>query len=193
MTLAVVHVFDQVVARFVAAAAPGPAVPQVFGWRERPKHPKAPNVGTARRIVWVPGDDTSGDLGEVAPARAPGGDPRPLATLQELVTVYLEASDLGSAATAESERAQYIACRDLYDAWHAALYNVARGAFVIVRSSWVITQTERRHGSAIRVLVAIGAVLPDAVRSESITDLLGATWEAEELDHSETGSVERVP
>lgn len=191
---AVTSIFDAVSTHFVdlAAAAdpPAVAVPNVFGWRERAKKLASPVTGTARRIVWIPGDDSGrelSDLGEVGPPRFPGREPRSLATLHELVTVYIEASDL---ASPEDERAQYVAARALYDEWHRALYRAARTTYAIVSEGWVTTQKERRHGAAIRVLLSIEAMLPDATRGEAVVGLDRAEWVATELDHSETGSAE---
>lgn len=193
LVLALPKLFEDVVATFAAAAGPATPVPQVFGWRERAKHPTGPNAGMARRIVWVPGDDSNGNVGELGSAREPGRLPRPLATLHELVTVYLEAADLSSPSAAENELAQYAAARTLFNTWYAAVYGAARGTFGIVGTSWVVTQNERRHGAALRVLLAIDAMVPDETTAEAVTDLVGATWALSELDHTENGSAEPGP
>lgn len=164
--LAVEHVFDSVVARFASDAAaedpPATPVPQSFGWREPFKR-----TGTTR-IVWVPGDDSSSDLGAILPAREPGREPRrPLATLAELVTVYVEAVDLSDA---ENERAQYRAARRLFDAWFRAVYLAARGAFSIRSSRWVDDKNLRRYGAALRTVIAIDAMIPDEALESTGTD-----------------------
>ncbi|AKF06076.1 hypothetical protein [Sandaracinus amylolyticus] len=156
-TLALEYLYDSVVARFAADAAaedpPGTPPGQSFGWREPPKRDAAP------RITWVPGDDASGDLGAYDAARNPGANPRALATLHELVTVYVEASDPTSP---ENERAQYRATRLLYDAWLRAVYLAARGMFEIRVQRWMNERSTRRHGAAIRVVLSIEAMVPDA-------------------------------
>lgn len=194
---AITNVFDAVAAHFVAVAAaaggdpPRVPVPVVFGWRQRSKKPTrattAENAGTARRIVWCPGDDSNGDLGELGPPRFPGREPRSLGTLNELVTVYLEANDLSAP---EDERAQYVAARELYDEWMRAMYAAARTTFAIVREGWVIEQNERRAGAAIRIVMTLEAMLPATQRGEAVVGLNRAEWVATELDHSETGSAE---
>lgn len=199
--LAVPHLFDAVVALAQSeadaalvppAVAPAPVVPQVFGWREIGKHPTGANVGTARRIVWVPGDDENGDLGELGPPKQPGRNPRPLATLAELVTVYLEAMDLGSAVIAWNERAQYQACRELYDAWYRWVHLSAAGTFEIISSGWVTTQKEVRAGTAIRVVLAVQAVVPDRVLA-TIGVGARAVWTLEVSGNTESGSTTDAP
>lgn len=185
--LAVPRLFDAVVA--LAATESDPSVPQVFGWRELAKHPIGPSAGTARRIVWVPGDDASGAMGDLGPARQPGRNPRPLATLHELVTVYLETVDLGAP---ENERTQYQACRELYDAWYRWVHLSAPGTFEIVSSGWVTTQKERRFGTAIRVVLAVQAMVADSTLSTIGTDAR-AEWTLEVSGNTETGSTTDAP
>jgi hypothetical protein len=177
--LALPDLFDAVKARMDAdaAAAAIAAVPQVFGWREPAKRP-----GKSLRIVWVPGDDKSGELGEVAPARNPGRNPRPLATLRERFTVYIEAHD---ASAAEVERSQYQAARELFDAWLRAVHLAAHGTYVLEKPSWVINKKERRYGAAIRVLGTIEAMVPDEELAIAPVDVV-AEIDVELLDHTET-------
>lgn len=174
VVLALPRLYDAVVATFAADAAPGEAIPQAFGWRE-------PSRRGALRIVWVPGDDASGDLGELGAARSPGRDPRPLATVRELATVYLEAAD---SSAPENERAQYVAARLLFDAWLRAVYLAARGTFVVLSSAWVIDKKERRYGATIRVVLAIEAMVPDA--PSTLAEYLRAEIETSLLDVDET-------
>lgn len=156
-TLALEKLYDDVVARFVADAAeedpPGTPPAQAFGWRS-PAH----RAGTMPRIVWVPGDDASGDLGAFLPARNPGRNPRPLQTLGELVTVYIEAVDL---TDPENERAQYRAARLLFDAWLRAVYLAARGTYAIRSQRWLDDRATRRYGATIRVVLVLEAMVPD--------------------------------
>lgn len=157
VVLALPKLYDDVVARMDADAAaqdpPIEPVPQSFGWREPTKR-----SGSSLRIVWVPGDDRTGELGEVAPARNPGRNPRPLATLRELFTVYIEAHD---PSAPEIERTQYQAARELLDAWIRAVHLASFGTYELSKPSWVIDKKERRFGATIRVLGTIEAMVPD--------------------------------
>lgn len=138
--------------------------PHRFGWRERSKHEGA------RRIVWEPGDD--GDVGELVAARNPGRNPRPLWTLDELVTVYLEAVDQTDAATSENERAQYVAARLLFDLWARAVYQVAHGTIEIRKIGWLDTQNIRRYGATLRVVLSVQAEIPDALQTTASTNTI---------------------
>ncbi len=157
-TLALPHLFDNVVAQFASDAAaevpPTTPVPNVFGWRK-----PAEQSNTSQRVVWVPGDDESGDLGDVGSAKFPGRNARSLATIGELCTVYLEAVDL---TAPDDELAQYNAARFLFDAWYRAVYLAARGTFAIARARWMNDRATRRRGATIRVLCRIDAMVPDA-------------------------------
>jgi len=148
-TLAIPHMFDAVAARF---ALEGTEVPMVFGWRTPAQRP-----ATLPRIAWVPGDD--GKVGTIAPVRQPGRNPRPLATLVELVTIYCEAAD---ASAHTNERAQYIAARLLFDALYRAIYLAARGTFALVDLRWVDERKELRYGATLRALFSVEAMIPDA-------------------------------
>lgn len=177
VVLALPHLYDAVVARF---AAEGTSVPNVFGWREPTKRSQ-----TARRIVWVPGDDKTGELGELGAAKFPGRDPRPLATLDELFTVYLSAQD---PTAPETERAQYQIARELFDAWWRAVHLAAHGTVVLRKSSWVIERKERRFGATIRALCSIQAMVPDAVADFAPLET-GAEIATSELDVTETTKI----
>lgn len=163
MTLALDHLYDAVTARFTAEFASPPL--QVFGWREPAKR-----AGAMPRIVWVPGDDESGDLGTWLPARNPGRNPRPLATIGELVTVYFEAVDL---TAPEDERAQYRAARLLYDAWLRAVYLAAHGTFVVVAHRWEKERSTRRYGATIRAVLSIQSMVPDVIQASFDTSVRG--------------------
>lgn len=134
---------------------PNPVSDQAFGWSE-PSH-RAGGL----RIVWVPGDDeANGNLGELAPARNSTEDEelRSLATLRELVTVYLEARD----ATDPSELAQYTAGRLLYDAFLRAVHVHGYGTYEVISQRWDRPTLVSASGATIRVLLAIEAKVPDA-------------------------------
>jgi hypothetical protein len=174
VVLALPRLYDGVVAQF---ASEGLAVPNTFGWRAR-----AQRSGAAKRIVWIPGDDENGDMGEVGPAKQPGRNPRPLATLLELFTVYVEAQD---ETAPETERTQYQAARELFDAWYRAAFLVAGMTLVVQRSGWVINKKERRFGAAIRALCTIEAMIPDAEEGVAPTDT-GAAIATSEFAVTET-------
>jgi hypothetical protein len=149
---ALTKLFDDVVARF---AADGTSYPNKFGWREPDKREPA-----APRIVWVPGDDASDSIGEMRAARSPGRNPeRPLATLGELVTVYLEGVD---PTEPENERKQYAAARTVLDAWYRAVYLAAHGTFAVKSANWVTDKKVRRHGATIRIVLDLDAMIPDS-------------------------------
>lgn len=183
IVLAVPKLFDDVVARFALDAAmqvpPTMPVPNVFGWREPARR------GVSLRVVWVPGNDANGDLGELGAARNPGRNPRPLATLDELVTVYLEAFSGATAAIAENERAQYQAARELFNAWWRAVYLAARGTVALVSANWVIDKNERRFGATIRALVSVQAPVLDKPSTIAPVDAR-AEIDLSELDVTET-------
>jgi hypothetical protein len=172
MTLALEKLYADVTARFAAEGTP--AV-NVFGWRQ----PALQQVHVAR-ISWVPGDAT-GSVGRVGPARNPGRDPRPLATLREYFTVTIATSD---PTAPEDEMKQYIATRLLRDAWHRAVYLAAHGTFTIESERWMTDRKERRYGAALRVLCTIEAMVPD-IAPESMPISVGGVLDINELDVTE--------
>lgn len=190
VVFALEDLFDRVKARMDADSAaeepPATPVPHDFGWREPAKHAR-----TTHRIVWVPGDDKSGELGEVAPARNPGGNPRSLATLRELFTVYLVAQD---PAAAEDERAQYHETRLLYDAWLRAVHLEAHGTYALQKPAWIIDKKERRHGAAIRVLGTIEAMVPDTSHAEElvVAEITVSELDVDEVIEAPTSAVVRA-
>lgn len=158
--LALLILFDAVVARFAAEVPvtdpPTVPVPNVFGSR-RPSE----QMRTAARIAWVPGNDQGGDLGALTSAQRPGRDPRPLATLAELATVYVEAYDITAPS---SERAQYEATRLLFDAWWRAVHLAAHsriGRVVAVSARWQNDRKVAQRGACIRVVIQVDAMIPD--------------------------------
>lgn len=178
--LALPKLLDDVTARF---AAEGTLVPMKFGWRESAKHKT-----TVSRIVWKPGDP-SGKAGALGPARQPGRNPRPLATLAELFTVRIEAVDV---TDPELERAQYQAARELFDAWWRAVYLAARGTVEVVSISWDESKNERRYGAALVVVCSIDAMIPDEPAAIAPADTR-AVIEVEELDHEESWETAPAP
>lgn len=156
--LAIEHLLRGVAEQF---EADGAEVPQLFGWRKPPTR-----LEPGQRVIWVPGDDESGDLGELAPARHPGRNPRPLATLRELFTVYLCAYD---PTQPESEAAQYRAARLLWSSWYRAIHRTAYGTFRIQRARWFGDNHLRRNGATIRVLLTLEAAI-----TENLQDVLEA-------------------
>lgn len=181
-SLALPILFDAVIARFAADAAAGDPplapVPNVFGWREPAKLRRA-----SHRIVWVPGDDATGAAAaEIGPARQPGRNPRPLATVYELATVYVEALDVNAP---EDERAQYEAARELFDLWWRAVHLAAYGTVTLRALAWVNATKERRAGAALRAVLAIEAPVVDLPAAIAPADT-SALIEVEILDHAET-------
>lgn len=168
ITTALEHVYNAVVARF---ASEGTAAVNVFGWREPSRQPAALASPIPRgRIVWTPGG-ASGSLGALKSARNPGRDPRPLATLGELVTCTISAADM---AAPEDELAQYRITRLLYDAWFRAIYKAFHGQFAISDQTWIEDANERRRGAAIRVVVELDAMIADLPATFAPVDTIAA-------------------
>jgi hypothetical protein len=175
-TLALEQVFDAVVSRF---AGEGTNADNYFGWR-------APAQQKLRdRLVWIPGDP-GGRAGKDAPPRNPGRNPRPIGTFQELCTIEISASD---ATDPENERLQWKATRLLRDAWHRAVYLAAHGTFQILDESWILTQKERRFGTALRVLLSIESMIPDAPLLSAPVNTV-AVIEVDDLNVAETDTIE---
>jgi hypothetical protein len=141
---------------FVRWVALGPALPKfAFGTREPPKR------GDTLRICVVPGDD-AGDAGEVSAARNPGRSPtRPLATLNELFTLWVEAFD-DTLGEAEDELSQWKATRLLWDGAIRVIYKSAHGTFEVVSTEHMTERSTRRHHWTMRSVVSIQAMVPDA-------------------------------
>lgn len=153
-TLALPKLYAGVQAVFTAE---GTTAALSFGWREPSKQINQ-GAGRANRIVFVPGDP-GGALGKNGPARYPGRNPKPLATLAELFTVYVWAYD---PSFPENELVQYKAARFLYDAWYRAAYHAARGTFAVSSAKWNIEKNERRFGAEIEAVCTIDAMIPDS-------------------------------
>ena len=178
IVLALTHLFDAVEARFLVE---GTDAPNVFGWRT-----PAQRSATPRRIAWVPGAE--GEIGRLMGARSPGGagaGARPIALLRELFTVYIEAQD---AAASESERTQYQAARELFDAWWRAVYLAAHGTVTLESVRWSDSKLERRYGASIIAVCAIDAVIPDAPYTIAPSES-GAQITTSVLDETETTQI----
>jgi hypothetical protein len=146
--LALNKLYDDVEAQLTAD---GTAVTCYFGWREKERQ------RTGDRLIWEPGD-SSDSAGRLVAARKPGRTPRPLATLEELCTVYVVATD---ETDKENQRAQYTAARLLYDAFVRALYLAGYGTVSLVSSTWELDRKIRQRGAAIRVVLSVDAMIPD--------------------------------
>ena len=180
--LALPRLYDAVVARFAAEAAVGvDPVPNLFGWRT-----SAQKLITGNRICWIPGDP-NGELGQVKAARNPGRNPRSLATIDELFTVEVIASD-ADPTKRENERIQYQAARVLYDAWYRAIHLAASGTFTIQSLDWITDKKERRFGAGIRAVCTIEAMLPDKVFTSAPVDT-SAVIDTELLDVTEQDEI----
>lgn len=166
-------------------AIAGVPVPNLFGW----KKPEQQQIrGT--RIVWVPGDDENGDAGDYAAARnGSGKNPRSLAALGELFTVYLVAQDKSEP---ELELAQYNAARALHDAWFRALHLAYFGTFKLGKPRWYGEAKERRAGACLRVLGTVNAPIPDAI-SESVPADAHAEVDVDDLDRTESFTTDEAP
>lgn len=178
---ALTELFDKVVAQFTADVT---GVPNSFGWRALNKQ-----ASTSARIVWVPGDTVSNDAGRITPAEKKHSLTRSLGTLEEVCTVSIHARD---AALPESERAQYLQCRTLFDAWFRAVRKAAVGHVQVKSLKWVrsASDSERRYGVALRVVLTIDAGIPDVpLGSEFNGDLApgdtGVELDVSLLDHTE--------
>ena len=166
-TFALEKLYNNVVTQF---ASDGTVVPNLFGWREKRKHIVSngalQGAATAQpstpgnRIIWVPGNEEGdGDAGKHSgPSKNPGTNPRSLATLGEVFTVYIQGSD---PRTPANELAQYRAVRFLYDAWFRAVYLAAYGTFSIQTVKWDRSKTERQHGAMMIAVCTVEAMIPD--------------------------------
>jgi len=167
-TLALEQLFEDVSHRFEDE---GTEVPNVFGWRK-----PAERGGQQNRIVWVPGDP-SGSAGDLVGARQPGRNPRPIATLMETFTVYLEARDVVN-QDLQNELYQYKAARLLFDAWFRAVYlsSTGRNLVTVKSASWMVDRKVRPHGATLRVVCDIQSMIPDAAYvAAEVTDAVVTT------------------
>lgn len=145
--------YDAVVADMQAA---GWTCAFAFGQREPQKHINATS-GMYRRVVFSPGDD-SGRVGNEAPARFVGSNPKPLYALDEYAQVYCWAKD---ASVGAGDREDYVAARALYSAVRAAIARAARSNANCESPRWVIDTRERRFGYEISFAVRFGTTVHD--------------------------------
>jgi len=143
--------------------ADGTTANVVFGWREVAKQINQ-GTGRANRVVFEPGDSLA--LGDIGGANQPGRNPRPIATLSELSTVYVWAVD---ATAPNDELKQYTAARLLFDAVVRAIHNCAAGhatlgariGYRITKPRWVRDNPERTFGAEIAFTLAVDSMIPD--------------------------------
>lgn len=174
--LAVDVLFDGVVAQFEADRT---NVPNLFGWKK-----PAEQIVNGNRVIWVPGDDGS-NVGQILPPKSPASDgvrPRWLATLEELFTIVIVASD---PAHLEDERAQYRAVRYLYDAWFRAAHLTLHANFRIVSNKWNTSKKVLPHGAELRTVIAVRSMIPDTVPAVLPVDAV-AVIDVHQLDLTET-------
>jgi hypothetical protein len=174
---------------FISDFAPAPCpVKFNFGWREADRQDNQ-GAAVANRIVFVPGDD-GGGAGKDAAAKWPGTEPRPLATLLELFTVYLWAFDgsldANGVTLAENELAQYTACRLLFDAFRRAAYLTARQTFVIQSANWVVDKKARRLGAEMKLTCQIEGRVPDTSSASVLVSPIESTTTVQSADVTES-------
>lgn len=151
-TLALLAIVDSVAARFEAESTTASVV---FGKREPAKQI---NKGIGGRVCFVPWP--KGKAGKFSSPRAPGRNPRPLATLLEACAVYVQGWDAGP-TNANDERAQYAACRLLFDATVRAIYLAAPGTVEFLEAEELGEAVERHFGRELRFDFTVQAMIPD--------------------------------
>jgi hypothetical protein len=157
----------------------------LFGWR-------VPSQHTVKdRIVWVPGNAQSGDLGQANAPKWPGRNPRPLASMDELFTVFITGKT--TPEKMDDEEAQYRATRLLFDAWFRAVYRSAHGTFELKNASWVINRKERRNGAVIRVLLSLEAKVSDHAHDEAAPNTVGGEFTMKIKETNDSPVVIPVP
>lgn len=149
----------------------------VFGWREVAKQINQ-GTGRANRVVFEPGDSLA--LGDITAANQPGRNPRPIATLGELATVYVWAVD---STAPNDELKQYTAARLLFDAVVRAIHLCAVGhstvadriGYRITKPRWVRDNPERAFGAEIAFTLALDAMIPDEPWTEPTAGTIDAS------------------
>lgn len=171
--LALPVVFQNVVERFALEAA---NVKVVFGWKEPPKQVNQ-GIGRAARVCFVPGEGES--MGSYVRARAPGRNPRSLATLLETCTVFCWAYNGLNKATANDELAQYTAARLLHDAVVRAIELAMRKKQIanlsiapFTKPRWVRPGADRALGCELAFVLTLECNIPDEIPAD-----LGGTEE----------------
>lgn len=154
-----------------------------FGWREPTKQSNQ-GVGTARRIVFVPGDGEK--LGGYRAAQKPGRNPTPLATLDEVFAIYVWGYDT---LAPNDEVAQYTAARLLHDATVRAIIKACTRvgtSFTLSDPKWIRTKTERVHGAELKFLLTLDAMIPDETLQEVTTGGAIGSYLNDTLDGTDT-------
>jgi len=152
--LALLQLYDGVVAQFTAD---GTAATSSFGWKE----PDRQRFANVRRVIWVPGDDSSTDrfrAGQVRPPRDLEHFPRHLANFDELCTVYCSAADVTALTV---ERSQYVDAILIFHAFYRACYLCYNGRFNFREVHWATEKKERSFGVSIRVILEVYGAIPD--------------------------------
>ncbi len=157
--LALDHLYERIVAETAERLDPVPVC--VFGWREAPKQVNQ-GAGGANRVVLEPG--SNGKVGDYAPAKLPGRNPNPLATLVELATLFLWGFD-GTDPT--DARLQYIAARRLHDVVIPICIRTFRGRWKASGPEWLKPEAARPYGAEMKVLFAVEAMVPDDLVPEA--------------------------
>lgn len=158
-------------------AADGTTANVVFGWREVAKQINQ-GTGRANRVVFEPGDNLA--LGDIRGANQPGRNPRPIATLGELCTVYVWAFD---SSAPSSEIVQYTAARLLFDAVVRAIHLSAVGhstvaariGYSISKPRWIRDNPERAFGAEIAFTLSVDAMIPDEPWTEPTAGTIDAS------------------
>ena len=145
------ELFDSVKAR-LETDSPGTVV--AFGAREVGKQINQ-GTGRANRVVFVPDDD--GGLGDYAPPRSPGGNPRVIWELTNSGRVYVWAYD---GTGPEDERKQFDACIRLHNSVVRSIQRFASGKYKLRRPRNTSAVVERRFGYEIVFVVEICQPVP---------------------------------
>lgn len=179
MTFALQHLVSGVTTALKAdgVKVDGLPVAVLFGWNER-----ANKLTRGGRVVFVPGDDATKEAGQYVAPQTIGDAPRKLAQLDELFTLYVEATD---SRKLEDDPTQYAAVRCLHDSVFAAMYATAFGTFQLSKPQWYGDQNERRAGATMRIVGKVQAPIFEAAHDEVPADT-SFSVPTTELDVTET-------
>lgn len=150
-----------------------PGVQFRFGKRA----PAQQNTTSYALLDWVPGDP-AGTAGKDLPARDLSQNPRNVADLDELFTVYMRAYDATALVSSEDYAIkQYTVTRLLYDDWRAAVYRAAFGTVWIDGLRWNFEKVEFALGAQLIATCRIRVPIPDdpAVEVSPVGALLTLT------------------
>jgi len=151
---AVTKLYDDCVSLFAAEETAGAFY---FGWNEPDKQHTENRV-----VIFVPGDP-GGNIGNLLPAKNVGvGLARNLATIDEMLTIIVDAYDPTDASGPTSERSQYAAARLLFDDVLRAIHLSAHGRYTLRKINWLAEKKVRRKGAAISILLTVQGTIPDA-------------------------------